>query len=1657
MKSWIYNAACAPGQVLNLLAGGCPDFDRPLMKTLFSGELSAIAPLLEKTPENCPFGPELILTPCEDWTALTAAFYRHFQIEGRGTSWFSGAAIQAHSSLAAEHRRILLEQLGLSEEDTAEHLHYVLAEIPRNLTTSPITMSDAFRQSCVQRFQSQLASWQNRQGLSETPETMQSLLQLICQDTGTHILNSLSLGDCAVQVFVYDEENYQAVCRTMELSGWSGIQALAFRFFTSRAYCQKCGRIGLLSQDPVLDTVRPLMTDPLYNIPESLFSIILNKEVQIQLIAAGRLCCTGFTAQPLSAWLAAEDNKTAELISQLVIQGGVTRFGQEAAGPVWPSAASDIPNYFKLYADFLTSASPVMRSPYTSVFSMVIRLKDWFHQNAVNAQDIRHLMLTADVLIIDEDLDLSCCEDLLFSCRRLLCPDAKAAVLTVSAAGFRQFNLYCGEMNGSLIVNDPSDPEHHQIVYGTWAAELSPGPDDICCTTFFRGHFPTAVFINPQKTELIRWQQEALQNGLQALLLSASVPVHVASYTEASRLTAIEAWKCLDWIRTYAGQYLDEIAAAHEKPNEAMSWLFTEAVTLIRGSHDPADEAVRWPSVPALRYTAYQETVDRLLTLSRDIQIQLQAAQQRIDDFNAELRRSYQEEQRDENLRKLAQFMLDQNAAVAQKEADMSAAYARIIHQQEDLVQTLTIRQAEITAQYAAYSSDLKTKKTALDKAIEKALEKERAKASMEFIFGLTEAVLGIVSGSFNFALLGSESVDIKKTAMKWDAFLKYAQETNKIITISETLADYVQKINDLDKVTVDAEMPTENDWNAFLLECEVNLNTCSSLIPTETGEYLNVIKNLIRTASSLNQVVDQIAAAQREIFAQQAMQKVADDQQKRLEALTLELHSPDWKPDTSVLTDLGQLEAALAQRQTRALLMVSDLVRLQDESMTYHYLSQPSVITHFDLLSIEETLASQARAAVKALENYPYPPTDLGPLDFEFTQLSSAQLLSPEGVLIEPSMHQGLFRNLARVRINAMDLRIKGLKTNSGRCHVFIETLSDPMLDRGLHQEILTYQMISRRWVVVYDTVTGKTIMDTRPAEEWGKYFTKPTPFQKMRIRLASVEDNAGATLPEETCEIQLSLMLEACPSYNQYQKKKRTAVSDEPFVSKLKGLSITDGWDVVSFVSLDKINQLWNDRWQAEQNPDYPGYKQFLQHIQCHLEEKPVFSTLTYDLDAILGAPNLTFRDQTAEVTIPILEGSLIITETSASGSQSVSYAFSSEKGKQASLMTQVDLKELTGAVNERSVAIQVNSGAFLLKDFTISEIIDVKLADMITTFFKKETIPPWELGCLKLDTDIPFLKPTQFFFRTYTQADLFEKTEEHVDVLALYILTVTKEVPSFGMRRTWPKNSWIVSKTQDAAVYFSASLLWNHEIQPALSRDIGPVNVTSVTSGLISWKAQFTGTIEVYNGTAVIKEGYETGGNYQNVTEHAKVNFPMDNITVDMTMDSICTHCHAAWKDQFPYQGRTVLPDPECPNASLYADWDDVNFTCIYEASTQAQIDPQTFIITFKPIQAEPKVEAVYPTKRPWYISSGTVSEEIVKAAKSKITEKLAEPKINLTAMPMFAVCNLLFPNSKVMEPEAVYFPNDLVIVGTGAIPQHDALRKIQNGLKKLSSED
>ena len=100
--------------------------------------------------------------------------------------------------------------------------------------------------------------------------------------------------------------------------------------------------------------------------------------------------------------------------------------------------------------------------------------------------------------------------------------------------------------------------------------------------------------------------------------------------------------------------------------------------------------------------------------------------------------------------------------------------------------------------------------------------------------------------------------------------------------------------------------------------------------------------------------------------------------------------------------------------------------------------------------------------------------------------------------------------------------------------------------------------------------------------------------------------------------------------------------------FLKDLQGISVTDGWDVVSFISAKAINKLWNDRWNQENEAAYKGDKQFLQTIDATFKSTMYGTEIESHFTMDLLAPLLIFKphdNKKVNIKIPIKTANLVL----------------------------------------------------------------------------------------------------------------------------------------------------------------------------------------------------------------------------------------------------------------------------------------------------------------------------------------------------------------------------------------------------------------------------
>jgi len=1695
MSNFYYCSSVGLGQVVSLLGGMEPDNNRLFTEMRFEGSRREIDDFIQQwEPDDCDFESFPTITPCETVTQLIYELYKDFKVEGR-TEKFSAAAILKKYGNSLDALKRIEEALNIPHIYTdPSRFSFILVRVPREVSRKTVLLSASeplkgkenylkHFQDFKENFDAQKEVFTNRQ--------IGKALKFLSADVGTHFVHSVTIGDEAIQVFVYDSETYQHVCDVMDKNGWTGSDALMFSFFTSRQFCRYATPVQLLSRDPEFEKCRPLLKDEIYMLEESVFRFFC-KEVRDELCRLERLTCVGAELRSVVRWSSGTQNAsdcgsdywnpkkgTAEdFIYTIGVQGGISRFGANA-GPGLRGESARF-NYSEIYSAFSqTDMMSALWSPYLSIAQMYVQLDKFWNSPSVHKNGVKHFIVTADVIEIQGDIDFSRLESLTLVCRLLIAGrEGSVPIVKLAKEACRPLELYCSHMIGNCMFEETVDMHNNQLVFGSRAASLNNNQVQTEPGDIFAGRFPVQALCDDDSSRDIvkTWRNTALMNSIETLLSSAYAALYPQrKVPEVLAAAAAEARKCVKWVDVNTGISVQRQTV---KNKEKLSRLYARTTMILSNCSSPEAGAASLPAVPVLRYTAYEKPINALLDLAESYADEIARSRDKIEAMNQELRKSYHEAERDENIRKIAQFMIEQNKAFSAREKDLQKSHNEIISRKQEMIAALNLRRMQLRSMLTTYQSALNAAGDAINDGLKRLHAGEASKAAFEFTVGVIGFVVDCCMGVCTGLSVAGTAGNIEKMLKRIECVSKFVEMCSKIIETSENLAEHLSRIADFKKVSLDEviNQDTALDWEIFMNEMEARVVPLEDYVKTEVAEFLSVLRSVTSVAQSICDLDQQQTTLLCEIFEESSRSKVAEEQEKRLNNLELNLEDSNWQPDMDYLADLGQFQAILQQKQNNVLITLVDLLRIQDDSMSFHYLSEPTRITQFDILSLKESIASQAFAALKAMEKYTI--TDLKkPVEVCLKDVSASDLREGRPVVHYIDMTHDIFETLAHVRINSLDVRINGVSTDTGKCHVVVETLGNPMHDRGFDRQVSSYKMVSQEWHVVYDIETGETIIGTDPAREWGRYYTKPTPFQSYRISIPKTTENKGLHFEKGLTDITLSFMVEAAysPVPNRLTGDMNSGIPD--FITLLDSVSISDGWDAVSFFSIDAINALWEKRFKQE----LEGYfskedRRFIQELNVSYQQ-PVSQKVEqeYAFSAKTSAPMVSFlktSSNDAMIEIPLLKTKLDV-KTYISGEldeeaiEELECEFHSADEKQYKMKIQTtkrqfengklvhediqvkeketghpprvkaktSLQKLQGQVGGATVCIDPALNFAAMEDIGFDEEVNVALCNEITKYLRTKKLQPWVLGQLKFDSDADFLKVRRFDFQTHVPPE--SKEDEWPAMLGLYMLTTTPNPPQHGIRQNWSYvPTWPISREMNGAVYFSADLLWENEIKPVLADSVSP-QVSIIKKRLddvgIMFRLQacFYGKKLIYSEIKHLRWftrdlDYEHGGEKE---EEVKVTLPFSEIHFELNVDSFRLYTDCTWTESFPYESLRSGPG----FASQTIKREDVEFSCSFNSAAGFRIDPETCEITFEELgNLSPVVQGKVNNKIfNWFKESD--SKKIADNAKKAIVSYFKNLKVKFNSMPMFAITNILFPESRVLLPTGVYFPLDLVIVG------------------------
>lgn len=963
------------------------------------------------------------------------------------------------------------------------------------------------------------AAWEDlhphfQSALQDSPSDSHEVSPLLSQfeTWGTHYISQLTLGDQILQVFVYQSDKLKAIEQGFPVEYRSGPFASIFEQYTQPGpygYAEYAGKVFPLSADPAFEGIRPHLKDESYHVDESIFQLKVpdNFEMLDLLEARIPIACS------LSQLASLLPDQAQQVQWHSVWDNGLVLKYNKLFGNALAKPKAGFP-YQSLYKSYRSPFPTTYSTNQMTIGGSLIDLKDI---KALNPENVDRLVVFADVVELTGHAALPGKQVFVF-CRefRAVNSDQTWFETAVSKSAYADFNLYCDEFQGTLLLR--------------------------CGKSLLR-----KVLLNGQSMTLkadggIGFGQSFVKTPAITLLDSLADPL---SYAAALPLLAARSF--LEYpISETAGRlglatlnWLDLLF--QHSTHEELLGIALQAFSIVKNGL-PSPDSPR--NVPYQSYPAFAPLVSSLVSAIDGFNDRLESYAQAIEIRKSEERTAKSLEELNQNLQQVGQFLLAQNDAFAAKENDITKFKQAVIDRQNEALEETQKKQQDML-------DKLNKQQDVVDKAFEK-LKREIAiyiaEEAIQFAMDVALIAVDIYQASRALRTLRQdteEAKEIKKTSSQIKEALRLMKGFNDLLkqtrTTGKTSADVRKALKSLHN-RADDVFPSKEQWNEYDLSIYAALSPLSSKI-SYANTFIKEIRLLAERGRAYIDLGGKISQIQYQLFLAGGEQDISKRQADRLSQLDRLVNQPDLSPAEASQIDLFLAGGILQSHAHKLTLQLAKTLQLQDAALQYYYLQQPSPIHNYEILGLKETIVNQAAQSVAALENFNPPPADFQePVEIAIKGVStdrfgSAVSESPitadtylnflsEGVAIDIPLDHPDFINYVRVRVNKIEVEVEGItSTDSGKVDVQLLNYANPFQDRDFQRQPLSFKSIPQRFAYVYELETGKGVFGNGNSGPLGEQIMKLTPFGRWLVKLpqGNLNENKGMRFAGKTVDIKL------------------------------------------------------------------------------------------------------------------------------------------------------------------------------------------------------------------------------------------------------------------------------------------------------------------------------------------------------------------------------------------------------------------------------------------------------------------------------------------------------------------------------------------------------
>ena len=483
------------------------------------------------------------------------------------------------------------------------------------------------------------------------------------------------------------------------------------------------------------------------------------------------------------------------------------------------------------------------------------------------------------------------------------------------------------------------------------------------------------------------------------------------------------------------------------------------------------------------------------------------------------------------------------------------------------------------------------------------------------------------------------------------------------------------------------------------------------------------------------------------------------------------------------------------------------------------------------------------------------------------------------------------------------------------------------------------------------------------------------------------------------------------------------------------MDGNTIVGDWDAVCAMDANEINNLWKQKFDYEVNNG--GFATKVE-TEYKVATETRSTVIKRALSATVGPPKLSFIQHNANyaslemtVTNAILKTKEYCKEGSRRCDDPTEIWDEYEEVMNvddAKITATVQMAKIVGNVTTlHKIMLDFSDSVF---DFTIVGLDDdtyIALRNSITIWFKNFQTQAYELGTVDFDSKLTpaSLQPHRFYFSTGG----FVNSPDGLGTLLIFIKT--SAIGSSADETTTrdfniiSKDKHVIPKGYTSTIFIASRVIFEDMIEPQFEKQVG-IGSTAEKSGSYAysaWVVRGSGSSSLRNPVTI----------QYNIWGGGTISYNLDIPTSDFEIKGSRTGLKFDWSSSFDSTIKYRRESCGYLTCSHSYKAFTKRFHINAHATSTPSVDPATSVISFSSMNLGAALS--FDESSGWedFCCHGMDKDDAAQRTVNSINNRLSSLTLNIQDVSVFALTNLIFPGTKVMDLREVYIPGDVLILG------------------------